>query len=148
MKKLLFLFALLIGFTTSYETKAQTSGPVVFTYSGATHDTLKDNATTLAKLGSGINGAVEDLGIHLIGTKVSGTVGAYCILQGSNDGTNYFNWFGTSADTVALTNVSGAQNVKFGVGQVLWKYAQVKVLPTQATQVVKLSGTWSVRAKK
>lgn len=146
MKKYLFLLMAVLAFTAT-ETNAQVNALI---FSGATHDTLTNSNTVYAYPGNAtgkIVGRVTDMGFHLRPIKNTGTtIGGYAILQGSNDGTNWFNWFGTSADSQTIANTASLQNLHWNVGAILYQYARLRILGNQ-TQTVLLDGDMSVRGK-
>lgn len=137
---------LALGATTT--ASAQGSGPNNYTWSA--DDTLTDTEVSYAYLnsngsGSGIRGKYEDLGLQFLLTRLSGTAAGYAILQKSNDGTNWDNYWGTSADSATVAN-SASQILSFGVGNICYRYVRVKFLGG-TTMSIKASGKWSVRDK-
>lgn len=148
MKQLFIIGAMLIGLTASAQNRFNISTSPSSMVS--TVDTLINDTTKYLYFGANngkVNGRVEDLGITFSPLKVSGTVGAYGILQVSNDGTNWQNYFKTSADTVTVANVSGRQNFKWTVGSIDYVYWRIALVPTQSTQRFKIDGRYSVRSK-
>jgi len=100
-------------------------------------------AYTGSSLGK-ITGAVGSLGIEFLFERITGTAGGYAILQSSNDGSNWFNHYGTSADTLTITNTASVQGKHWGVGDIDFVRYRVKLIGNQ-TQTGKVSGTYSVR---
>jgi len=100
MKKLIF-GALMLFSVTSFA--QSTSVPAI--------DTLADAETiTLAQPNASYFKAIDGIiSVGVVATKISGTTAGSVILEASIDGTNYKGVYGTSADTLALTNTSGAQ---------------------------------------
>ena len=75
---------------------------------GAASDTVVNGATiTLSKA---FKGGAKAIGFQVAVTKVSDTVAGNIILQGSIDGTNYYD-----IDTLAATNTAGTKYYKFGL---------------------------------
>lgn len=93
MKKLLFLFALVIGMATASFAQSATLMPLI------AGDTV-NNAGTVTKIFTATAG-YSAIGIQPVITKISGTVGGTAILSRSLDGVNYVN-----TDTLTLANVT------------------------------------------
>ena len=94
MKKILFLFALVVGMLT---TQAQNSTVI----NGNLVDTLQTGGDTVTYTISTTAG-YSAIGIQPVVTKVSGTVAGSVILYGSLDGINYV----SLGDTMSLTDVA------------------------------------------
>jgi len=93
MKKLLFLFALVIGMVSASFAQSATLMPLI------AGDTV-NNGGTVTKIFTATAG-YSALGVQPVITKISGTVGGTAILSRSLDGVNYVN-----TDTLTLTNVA------------------------------------------
>lgn len=128
MKKLLVIAISLF----SYSAMAQsTSSPAIDTLTDAETPVLAQPNASYFKASDGT------WSVGVVATKISGTTAGYAILQASIDGTNYAPITGTSADSVALANVAGAQIKNwFMTGK---KPAKVRVQfvgsGTQSTQI-------------
>jgi hypothetical protein len=102
MKKLLFLFALVIASFSITHAQSATLLPLVAGDTLTNTDTLYKNISVTA--------GYSVLGLQVNVTKISGTVAGNVVLIGSLDGTNYQPVLG---DTVALANTTGVQTLKF-----------------------------------
>lgn len=117
MKKSLFALVLFaVGFT--FESKAQ--NPVLMPLVAG--DTIV-NTGTVNKVFT-TSGAPQVVGIQVVVTKISGTVGGTVTPQVSMDGTNYLTLPGASA----LTNTDQTTNTAVWsfTGGVPWKYFRVR----------------------
>jgi hypothetical protein len=94
MKKALFLFALLLGFTLSLSAQRATLMPLV------EGDTVV-NAASVSKTFT-VTAGYSAVAVQPVITKISGTVGGSAILYYSLDGTN----FSPAGDTLTLANVT------------------------------------------
>ena len=84
MKKLIFLFALVIAFSTVTNAQRAKQIPVVAGDTVSTSTSLD----TVSKVISATAG-YSAIGIQVVGTRISGTVTAKAYLYGSLDGSNY-----------------------------------------------------------
>lgn len=113
MKKLIFLFALVIGLTAF--TKAQS----VITLPLATGDTVV-NTATVSKVFT-ITGAYKGISVQAKWTEISGTTAGTIKLQGSMDGTLYTD---IASQTGSATDVASGQLI-FYVTAPFLKYYKV-----------------------
>ena len=101
MKKIMFLFALVVGLAINANAQSATLMPLVAA------DTVDATAgvDTVKKYISATAG-YSAMGIQVVGTKISGTVSAKAYLYGSLDGTNYVLTDSSAAFTDQTTNVA------------------------------------------
>lgn len=102
MKQIVTLIAILLF---GYSASAQT---IITDYTGASSATA--TLTTLVTPANYFSGTTGVWTAGVRATRRSGTIPTtYAILQGSVDGTNWVNYYGTSADTFTLSNTASAQ---------------------------------------
>lgn len=118
MKKLIFLFALVVGLTISATAQRATSFPIV---AGDTISTIAalDTVTKIIPATAGYSA----LGIQVNAVKVSGTITTKAYLYSSLDGTTYL----LTDSATAFANASGAQSVYFTKTTTPYVYYKVQV---------------------
>ena len=107
MKNVFLIFAVLVAVATSGF--AQTNQRLTFLQpTGAASDTVTNTGTiTLTRA---FKGGARAIGVQVAVTKTSGTVAGSIIMQGSIDGTNYYD-----ISTQTATNTTGTKTYIFGV---------------------------------
>lgn len=132
MKKLLFLFAIVVGLTISATAQRATLMPLV------TGDTMANTGTVtkVMTFTAGYDGVV----IQPVLTKLSGTVAGTVVLYESLDGTNYK----STGDTLTLANAT--------TNTVVWKKTSpvpvyYKTITSGATTVSAVMRTYYVARK-
>lgn len=118
MKKLIFLFALVVGLTISATAQSASVFPTVF---GDTIITVA-NVDTVTKVISTTAG-YSALGIQVNAVKVSGTITAKAYLYSSLDGTTY----NLTDSATAFANAAGAQSVWFSKTTTPYTFYKVQV---------------------
>jgi hypothetical protein len=124
MKKLLFLFALVVSLTISATAQRATLIPI------AAGDTISTSSSmdTVSKVIT-LTAGYSALGIQVVGTKVSGTITSKAYLYSSLDGNNYL----LTDSATAFANSAGAQSVFFTKTTTPYVYYKVQVRqPTTA----------------
>jgi hypothetical protein len=101
MKKLIFLFALVLGFTISAKSQSATKFPTIVGDTIITTGSLD----TVFKVIPATTG-YSALGIQVVTTKISGTVAGKAYLYGSLDGVNYVISDSSAAFVDQTTNVA------------------------------------------
>lgn len=128
MKKLLIIASMLISCSAMAQS---TSVPAIDTMDNAETITLAQPSATYFSGNDGI------FSVGIIATKISGTTAANIVIDASVDGTNYKPLYGTSSDTFALANTSGAQVKNWFVNGVKPNKVRIRFIGagTQSTQV-------------
>jgi hypothetical protein len=141
MKKLLFMFVMLVGLTTFGQTQITSAalGNLKSTPTHAVTDTIT-NAVTKYQLGI-VKGYNEIITVQPTFTKISGTAAATVKIQGSVDGVSY-NDIGSS---YTVTDVA-AQSTAFIITPSSYQYYRLSIVPT-GTQSVKVVTPVLVRKK-
>lgn len=128
MKKILFLFALVVSLTISASAQRATTLPL------AAGDTATNTGTS-TKVLPAITAGYAGAAIQVTLTRNSGTAGGSLVIQGSNDGTNYY----TISSSVTPAN-SASQAIVFQVAEPLPVYLRTLLTGTgtmSVTQTVK-----------
>lgn len=101
MKKLIFLFAMVVGITINATAQSAKLMPLI---AGDTVDATSGVDTVKKYIP--VTAGYSAMGIQVVGTKISGTVSAKAYLYGSLDGTNYVLTDSSAAFADQTTNVA------------------------------------------
>lgn len=105
-------------------------------------DTINaSSATDTVDQAKNLVGGWEGVSIQATAVRLSGTASGYAILQSSNDGKNYTNHFGTSADTLITLTGTAPQTKIVDIGLQTRAYYRIRWIAPSSTQSVAVQGT-------